>query len=96
MDIMTNSTAFGPAVLTSGGSISVVDAGNGTTVTFGNNVAMNATTTGAITLKLVQAVGNLSVTANGTKDLSALSIATDLNNKVPIFSGAGANIDPKP
>jgi hypothetical protein len=94
MDILTGSTAFGPAVLTSGGSISIVDAGGGQTVTFGNTVGMSAT--GNIALRLTQAVGQLAVTATGTKDLSALSISTDLNNKVPIFSGTGPNIDPKP
>jgi hypothetical protein len=41
-------------------------------------------------------VGQLAVTATGTKDLSALSISTDLNNKTPIFGGTGPNVDPKP
>jgi len=29
------------------------------------------------------------VTATGTKDLSALSLSTDLNNKTPVDLGAG-------
>jgi hypothetical protein len=94
MDILTGSTAFGPANLVSGGSISIVDAGSNQNVTFGNTVNMSAT--GNITLRLLQAVGQLAATASGTKDLSALSLSTDLNGKTPIFGGSGANIDPKP
>jgi hypothetical protein len=94
MDILTGSTAFGPANLVSGGSISIVDSGGGQTVTFGNTVNMSAT--GNITLRLLQAVGQLAVTATGTKDLSALSITTDLNSRTPIFGGTGPNVDPKP
>ena len=86
MDILTGSTAFGPANLVSGGSISIVDVGGGA-VTFGNTVNMSAT--GNITLRLVQAVGQMAVTATGTKDLSALSISTDLNSKTPIYGGTG-------
>ena len=93
MDILTGSTAFGPAALVSGGNISVVDVGGGP-VTFGNTVTMNAV--GNITLRLLQAVGQMAVTAAGTKDLSALSISTDLNGKTPTFGGTGANVDPKP
>jgi hypothetical protein len=94
MDILTGSTAFGPANLVSGGSISIVDSGGGQTVTFGNTVNMSAT--GNITLRLLQAVGQLAVTATGTKDLSALSITTDLNSRTPIFGGTAPNVDPKP
>jgi hypothetical protein len=93
MDILTGSTAFGPANLISGGSISIVDVG-GSPVTFGNTVNMSAT--GSITLKLLQAVGQLAVTASGTKDLSALSLSADLSSKTPIYGGGGANVDPKP
>ena len=93
MDILTGSTAFGPANLVSGGSISIVDVGGGP-VTFGNTINMSAT--GNITLRLLQAAGQMAVTATGTKDLSALSISTDLNGKTPIFGGTGANVDPKP
>jgi hypothetical protein len=95
MDILTGSTSFGPANLVStSGSISVVDAGGGQTITFGNTVNMSAA--GNVTLRLTQAVGQVAVSASGTKDLSALSISTDLNNKTPIFGGSGPNIDPKP
>ena len=94
MDILTGSTAFGPANLISGGAISIIDAGGGQTITFGNVVNMSAN--GNLTLKLLQAVGQLTVVASGTKDLSALSISTDLNNKTPIFGGTGTNVDPKP
>jgi hypothetical protein len=94
MDILTGSTAFGPANLVSGGSIAIVDVGGGP-VTFGNTVNM-AATGGSITLRLVQAVGQLAVTASGTKDLSALSLSTDLNNKTPIYGGGGSNVEPKP
>jgi hypothetical protein len=93
MDIQTGSTAFGPANLISGGSISIVDIGGGP-VTFGNTVAMSAT--GNVTLAKVQAVGNLSVSATGTKNLSALSVTTDLNGRTPIFGGTGVNVDPAP
>jgi hypothetical protein len=94
MDILTGSTAFGPATLVSGGSISVVDSGGGQTISFGNTVSMTAT--GNITLRLLQAAGQLAVTATGTKDLSALSLSTDLQGRTPQFFGTGANVDPKP
>jgi len=87
MDILTGSSAFGSAALISGGSISIIDAGGGTNVTFGNSVSMSAT--GNIVLKLTQAVGQLAVSASGTKDLSALSLSTDLNSKNPIYGGTG-------
>jgi hypothetical protein len=94
MDILTGSTAFGPANLISGGSIAIVDAGANQIVSFGNTVNMAAG--GNITLRLMQAVGTVAVTAPGTKDLSALSLSTDLNNKAPVFGGTGPNVDPKP
>jgi hypothetical protein len=87
MDILTGSTAYGPAQLVSGGSISIVDAGGGS-VSFGNTVAMQAA--GNITLQKLQAVGTIAVTATGRKDLSALSLSADLNSKTPIDSGTGA------
>jgi hypothetical protein len=93
MDILTGSTAFGPANLISGGSITIVDGGPGT-VTFGNIINMSAT--GNITLSRMQSAGQLTVLATGTKNLSALSLSTDLNGRTPIFGGTGANVDPAP
>jgi hypothetical protein len=86
MDILTGSTAFGTASLISGGAISIVNSGGGV-VTFGNTVAMQAA--GNITLSSTQAVGTLAVTATGTKDLSALSLSADLNNRTPVYGGTG-------
>jgi len=84
-DIVTGSQAFGSAQIVSGGSISIVDQGG--VVSFGNNVSMQAT--GNITLKLVQAVGNLTLAHTGTADLSALSQSADLNGKFPVDLGTG-------
>jgi hypothetical protein len=94
MDILTGSSAFGPAQLISGGSITIVP-GVGT-VTFGNTVAMQAT--GDITLRQMQAVGILTISHTGTANLSALSNSTDLNGKWvdtnDLGTGPGPRTDP--
>lgn len=93
MDILTGSSSFGPAALTSGGNISIVNVGG--LVTFGNTV--NLTATGNITLpKLVQAAGQMRVRHTGTANLSALSIAGDLGNIAPIDEGTGPYVAPQP
>lgn len=95
MNIQTGSSAIGQAQLAStGGNVTIVNAGGGA-VSFGNLVSISAS--GAITLpKLLQAVGTLTVTAAGTKDLSALSITTDLSNKTPVNLGTGTYLPPQP
>lgn len=95
MDIATNSTSFGPAVLKStSGSISIVNVGGGL-VTFGNTVRFEAT--GSVTLpKLIQSVGLVSVSHAGTADLSALSIGGDLAGITPQDLGTGTYVPPQP
>jgi hypothetical protein len=94
MDIATGSSSFGPAALTSGGNISIVDSGGGL-VTFGNTVSLTAT--GNITLpKLVQAARTMTVRHTGTADLSALSITADLGGVAPVDAGTGAYVAPQP
>lgn len=91
MDILTGSSAFGPAQLISGGNINII-AGDGT-VTFGNTVAFQAT--GDITLRQMQAVGTVSLSHTGTANLSLLSKSTDLNSRDPIDLGTGPYIGPR-
>jgi hypothetical protein len=91
MDILTGSSAFGPATLVSGGSINIVP-GVGS-VTFGNAVTMNATG-GDITLRQMQSVGTLTLSHTGTANLSSLSKATDLNGRDPIDLGTGPYVPP--
>jgi len=90
MDILTGSSAFGPAQLVAGGNINIVT-GVGT-VTFGSTVAMQAA--GDITLKQMQAVGTLTLSHTGTANLSALSKSTDLNGRDPIDLGTGPYVPP--
>ena len=85
--ILSGSTAYGLAQIQSAGAITI-DNSSGSVVSFGNNVGLSAT--GNITLKSLQAVGNLTVTSPSTKDLSALSLSADLNSKTPIDAGTGA------
>jgi hypothetical protein len=91
MDILTGSSAFGPAQLISGGSVNII-AGDGT-VTFGNTVAFQAT--GDITLRQMQAVGTVSLSHTGTANLSLLSKSTDLNSRDPIDLGTGPYVGPR-
>ncbi|MBL9189294.1 MAG: S-layer family protein [Opitutaceae bacterium] len=91
--IMTGSQALGAAAIISAGNISV-DNSTGGSVTFGSTVGMQAT--GNITLRSTQALNTITVTATGTKDLSALSLSTDLNNKTPVDLGAGAGPSTNP
>jgi len=95
MKIQTGSSAIGIAQLAStGGNVTVENVGGGA-VSFGNTVSISAS--GSITLpKLIQAVGTLSVTAAGTKDLSALSISGDLSGKAPVNVGTGTYLPPLP
>ncbi len=92
-DIVSGSSAFGPAQIVSGGSINIV-AVDGQNVTFGNNVALQAT--GDINLRQTQVVGTLSLSHTGTANLSALSKSTDLNGKDPVDLGTGPTVAPKP
>ena len=93
MDILAGSSAFGPAQLVSGGSINIVLADT-QSVTFGSNVALQAT--GDITLRRTQVVGNLTLAHTGTANLSALSKSTDLNGRDPIDLGTGPYVAPSP
>jgi hypothetical protein len=96
MKILTGSSATGQANLaSSSGGITIVKDPSAGLVTFGSVVNMSATTT--ITLpKLMQAAGTLTVSAAGTKDLSALSITQDLGGKTPVNIGTGAYVPPQP
>jgi hypothetical protein len=90
--IVTGSLAKDATALASGGSISVIDRGG--SVSF-NGATTTLSAAGNITLsKPVKATGILSVSAPGTKDLSALSKSADLNNKEPNNSGTGAYLPP--
>ena len=90
---MTGSQALGAAALISAGNITIDNSGGGA-VTFGSTVGLQAT--GSITLKSTQALNTVTVTATGNKDLSALSLSTDLNNKTPVDLGAGAGPSTNP
>ncbi len=93
MDILTGSSAFGPAQLVAGGNMNIVVA-DGQSVTFGSNVALQAS--GNLTLRQTQVVGNLTLSHTGTANLSALSKSTDLNGRDPIDLGTGPYIAPNP
>jgi hypothetical protein len=93
MNIVRGSQAIGQAQLASTGSYITIAEGTGL-VSFGNTVSMVAS--GNITLPdALQAVGQLSVNASGTKDLSALSVSGDLNGQVPVNLGTGAYVPPQ-
>jgi hypothetical protein len=85
--LVVGSQALGAATIISGGNITVDNTGSSDKVTFGSTVGLQAT--GTITLKAFQALNTVTVTATGNKDLSALSLSTDLNNKTPVDLGAG-------
>jgi hypothetical protein len=92
MDIVTGSASFGPADLTSGGSIGITNVGGGL-VTFGSTV--NLTASGNITLpKLVQSVGLMRLSHTGTANLSLLSITQDLGGVTPVDLGTGPYVPP--
>lgn len=95
MNILTGSSAIGQAQLAStGGNVTISNVGGGA-VSFGNTASISAS--GSIILpKLVQAVGTLTLTASGTKDLSALSLASDLSGKTPVNVGTGTYLPPAP
>jgi hypothetical protein len=92
LTIATGSSATGPATFTTaGGDISIVNRGG--TVSLASTALFSAS--GNITLpKLIQVAGQLTITAAGTKDLSALSIAGDLGGKTPDNFGSGTYLPP--
>jgi len=95
MNILTGSSAIGQAQLAStGGNVTISNVGGGA-VSFGNTASISASGT-IILPKLVQAVGTLTLTASGTKDLSALSLASDLSGKTPVNVGTGTYLPPAP
>lgn len=91
--ILTGSQALGAAAIISGGNITI-DNSSGGVVTFGSTVGLQAT--GTITLKNFQALNTVTVTATGNKDLSALSLSGDLNNKTPVDLGPGSGPSTNP
>ncbi|MGH7956141.1 MAG: beta strand repeat-containing protein [Opitutaceae bacterium] len=94
MNLVRGSAAIGPAQLTSTGSYMTVADGVGV-VSFGNTVSLSAAS--SITLPdAVQAVGQMTVNAAGTKDLSALSISGDLGGLTPVNLGTGTFVPPLP
>jgi hypothetical protein len=92
MDILTGSSATGIAQLNSGGAINIVDAGG--TVTFGST--SNFLASGNITLSKLQAMNTVTVNSAGQKDMSALSLAGNLNSKTPVDLGTGAGPSTNP
>ena len=95
MTILTGSSATDAATFVSnGGSITIANRGGIVTLA---KTGFFSASAGAITLpKLIQAGDTLTVTASGTKDLSALSITSDLGGKTPINLGAGTYLPPQP
>ncbi|MBL9202027.1 MAG: S-layer family protein, partial [Opitutaceae bacterium] len=93
MVIQTGSQALGAADLRSGGNITIDNSGGGS-VTFGSIAGFLAS--GNITLRNTQALNTITVTASGNKDLSQLSLSTDLNNKTPVDLGAGSGPSTNP
>lgn len=95
MNILKGSTAIGPAQLASTGSYVTISSDGSGVVSFGNTVGISASS--SITLPdAVQAVGQMTVNAAGTKDLSALSIAGDLGGQTPVNLGTGTYVAPQP
>lgn len=94
IQLVSGSSATGAAAFNSvNGGITIVNRGGVITL---NSTGL-FTAVGAITLpKLIQAAGTLTVSSAGTKDLSALSLSSDLGGKAPLFIGTGSNVDPKP
>jgi len=92
--LVSGSSATGAAAFNSvGGSISIVNRGG----TINLNSTGLFTASGNITLpKLIQANGTLTVSAPGTKDLSALSLSGDLAGKAPTNIGTGTYVAPQP
>ena len=92
--LASGSSATGAATFNSvGGSISIVNKGG----TINLNSTGLFTASGNITLaKLIQANGTITVSAPGTKDLSALSLAGDLAGKAPTNIGTGTYLPPSP
>ncbi len=92
--LVSGSSATGAATFNSvGGSITIVNRGG----TINLNSTGLFTASGNITLpKLIQANGTLTVSAPGTKDLSALSLAGDLAGKAPTNIGTGTYVAPQP
>jgi hypothetical protein len=94
MSLVTGSSAVGPATFTTaGGNIDIVNRGG--TISLASTGLFNAS--GNITLpRLIQVSDTLTVSAAGTKDLSRLSVAGDLNNKAPQNFGTGTYLPPLP
>jgi len=93
--IASGSYATGPASFNTSGNLSIsTTLGTGGAVSFSNSVNMGAT--GNITLSSMNALGQLTVSAAGTKDLSKLSLSGNLNGKTPNNLGTGAYIAPAP
>jgi hypothetical protein len=94
LTLLTGSSATGPATFTTaGGDIKIENRGG--SVSLASSGLFSAS--GNITLpKVIQAAGTLTVTAAGTKDLSALSIAGDLGGRTPDNFGAGTYLPPQP
>jgi filamentous hemagglutinin family protein len=92
--LASGSSATGAATFNSvGGSIAIVNKGG----TINLNSTGLFTASGNITLaKLIQANGTITVSAPGTKDLSALSLAGDLAGKAPTNIGTGTYLPPSP
>ncbi len=90
--LATGSSASNAAAFSAlNGSISVANRGG--TINLGKTSFFTAS--GDITLpKLITAGGTITLAASGTKDLSALSQSSDLNNIAPIDIGVGKYVPP--
>lgn len=90
--LLTGSSAIGTAVIRSGGNLTV-NSTSGGSISFGSVASLESA--GTIVLpKSIQAANTLSVNAPGTKDLSALSVSSDLSGRNPINIGTGTYIAP--
>ena len=94
LTLVTGSSATGAATFTtSGGDITIENRGG--TISLASTGLFNAS--GSITLpKLIQVSDILTVSAAGTKDLSKLSVSSDLGNKAPQNFGTGTYLPPLP
>jgi hypothetical protein len=95
LNLLTGSSAVGGVVLASTGNITLTNSAGGGVVAFGSTALLSAA--GSIILpKLLQAAGTITLNAAGSKDLSALSLASDLGGKTPQNFGAGSYLPPSP
>jgi hypothetical protein len=95
--VVTGSAATGITELVSGGNITFVNRGGIVNLGSTSTAQTLMVASGSITIpKVVQAAGTLTLAAAGTKDLSALSLSSDLGGKAPLNVGTGTYLPPSP